>query len=48
MRSLEFCVRQCSPVRHGKIDLVEVNWLAALAGTSWQEALQFVKRRFLR
>jgi hypothetical protein len=48
MRSLEFCIRNCSPVRGGKIDLVEVNWLAAMAGTSWQEALQFVRRRLAR
>lgn len=33
-RSLEFCARNIKPVTSGRIDLVEVNYLAALAGTT--------------
>lgn len=34
------------PFAEGKVNLMEVNWLAAKAGVSWQEALDFVRRRF--
>jgi hypothetical protein len=43
-RSFEHCIKQVRPLSSaGQVDMIEVNHLAALTGTTWQEALDFVK-----
>jgi len=45
MRSLEYCVKQADRQKLRRGDLIEINYLAALAGTTWQEAQDFVRRQ---
>jgi len=44
MRSLESCMKQVDRQKLRRGDLIEINYLAALAGTTWQEAQEFVRR----
>lgn len=46
VRTLDSCSKDVRPVKRGRVDLIEVNYLAAMAGTTWQEALEFVQRSF--
>lgn len=45
MRSLDHCVKRVDRQKLQRGDLIEINYLASLAGTTWQEAKDYVRRQ---